>query len=334
MIKKIIPKAILFIILIDIIIGCALFKSRLFSHLAIWKIRESSKQSDFYWPPEKAPADFHLQEQNQNTAVFREDIIPIVKSRGSDFQAVLEIAKYVAVLGHSGRQESGELLKWDSPQGMLRQIKNGALGANCFHRSILFSSFLASAGFKSRLWALENKKFDSIAHTISEVYLPSLKKWVFMDVIFCFYVSEDDNFLSFLELRERLLTGNIGRLAVNNFIEIGQTQKQVPIVYKKLVQTVFLRTGNNFADRRPISRGFIKYANIFSNSQKVGIGYLFGEKEYFMHYVDKFSPKLTTGIILTRLLFYWFMLSLGSLFIVFLGKIFETILSRKDTRHR
>ena len=216
-VKKNITTGILIVILIDVVIGYLLFKSRSFSHLAIWSIIESKKQSDFYWQPEEAPRYFHFEPDSERIPIFRNELSPLIKNEIDEFKIALKVARYVTDIC-SDNYQPVRALKWDSPEGMLAQVREGA-SANCFHRAILLSSYLSSLGIKSRLWTLENDNFNAVSHSVNEVYIPGLKKWVFMDVMFGFYVVEKGIPLSFLEFRERLLQRNVEKIS---FQKIGR----------------------------------------------------------------------------------------------------------------
>lgn len=306
--KKKIVIFILVIIPIDLIIGGLLFKNRAFSHLAIWEIIESDKKEDFYWAPEEAPAYFRFEPNGNKLSVFRDEISPLLKDEKEEFRVMLNIAKYVMDIS-SGRGEPGFALKWDSPQGMLRQIKEGAM-ANCFHRSILFSTLLSALGFKARLWALEGDNFNALAHSITEVYIKDFKKWVFLDVTWGFYVTQDEVPLSLLELRERLLN-NKDTISIKG---IGKEKSQMPDFYVRFMKCVFLRSGNNYAGKYATRYGFLsiiaRYIDGLPEGLRRGITYLIGRQDIFIHYVDGFSGYLKPRIIMARLLFYFFVFSL------------------------
>ncbi len=393
MVKRNIYTAVFIIILIDAVIGYSLFKSRAFSHLAIWDIIESGNPDDFYWQPDNAPGYFHFEPDNGRIDVFKNEIRPLIRNKNDDFGIMLEAAKYVmgnfpnnnqrgsaekcATSRHSERSPQGEAknldddkilqsavslpqndgngilqqpqkikaLKWDSPEGMLRQIREGANGAHCFHRSILFSTYLSSLGIKSRLWALENDNFNAIAHTVNEVYIKDFKKWVFIDVMLNFYVTENGNPLSLLELRERLLNDKVGNILVQRIgDEVGE-HNEIPIFYAKLIKCVFLRARNDFIDKYNTRYGFLSvfknYIDKLPNSIRIGASYLFGGQNKFIHYADRFSKSLKSDIIITKALFYflvWTIFLIGILCIafvlVFLRDPPAINLSTKDTRQR
>lgn len=306
--KNIITSLILIIVLIDAAIGFLLVKNRLFSHLAAWEIKESSNISDFYKKPKNAP---------------------LVGTENNKFNKVIEIARSAMDL-HFTNPKSKLRLKWDSPEGMIKQIKNGAQG-HCFHGSILFSAYLSGAGIESRLWALENKRFDATPHTINEVYVRELGKWVFMDITHGFYITENGNPLSFLEFRERLLNGKAGSILVNSIQDSGGKKKELSTRYKDLVKSVFLRSGDNFVskykDRYGAFSVFASYIDMLPDNFRLGINYFLGRRDVFMHYVDKYSGSVAQMIFIAKAIFYCF------IFLAIL-ELFLIALSIKETRHK
>lgn len=307
---------ILIIILINVIMGCLLFKSRSFSHLAIWKIIESDKKDDFYWPPEAAPGYFRFEPNNEKLTGFRKEIYSVIKNEDNDFEIILEAARYVIDL--SSKDNPQDLsLKWDSPESMLRQIKEGA-SANCFHRSILFSTYLSSLGIKSRLWALENENFNGVSHTVTEVYIGGLRKWVFIDVLLDFYVTDNGNPLSFLELRNKLLSGSAETILVHN---IDGSIREMPFFYSRLTKCVFLRASNDFINKYNYRYGLLsilkKQLDKLPDGIRKGLEYLFGGRDIFIHYVDRVSESLKPKIIIAKLLFIFSLVSTGILLVMF-----------------
>ncbi|MFH1191356.1 MAG: hypothetical protein V1670_04085 [Candidatus Omnitrophota bacterium] len=343
-IKRNIYAAVFIIILIDAVIGYALFKNRAFSHLAVWDIVESNKREDFYWLPENAPDYFRFEPDNGRMDVFKNEISLLIRNKNDDFGIMLEIAKYVTAI-FSNNRHGNMALKWDSPEGLLRQIRGGAEGAHCFHRAILFSAYLSGSGLKSRLWALENEKFNSTAHTVNEVYIESLKKWVFVDIMFGFYASEYGNPLSVLELRERLLNNRTGDISVHRITDGAGEDNKIPGVYAKLIKCVFLRCRNDFIDKYNARYGFLSvfqgYIDKLPNGMRIGASYLLGGQDKFVHYVDRFSKNLEFDILMAKALFYFLVSTIFfigifciAFVLVFLRAPPAINLSKKDTRHR
>ncbi len=343
-VKRNIYLIVFIIILIDAVIGYALFKSRAFSHLAIWDIIESANPDDFYWQSDNAPAYFRFEPDKPGLDIFKNEIRPLARNKTDDFGIILEAAKYVMGIFPNTNQK-GEALKWDSPEGMLRQIRAGARGAHCFHRAILFSAYSSSLGLKSRLWALEGEKFNPQAHSVNEVYIKSLNKWVFIDIMFGFYATERGNPLSFLELRERLLNNSTGNILVQSIGEGTEKLNVIPDFYRRLVGCVFLRSGNDFIAKYDTRYGslsiFQNYIDKLPNGIRIGASYLFGGQDKFVHYVDKFSKSLKSDVIMSKALLYFLVSTIFfigifciAFVLVFLRAPAARNLSTRDTRQR
>jgi len=290
------------ILIIDAVIGCLLFRSRSFSHLAIWDIIESDKKEDFYWEPGHAPEYFNFEKNIDGLGVFKKDVLPLLGYEKDEFKIMLKVAQFVRDMPSNDAKHYLRL-RWDSPAMMLKQVKDGTV-PNCFHRAILFSEYLSSIGIKSRLWALENEKFDRIAHTVAEVYVEDIKSWIFFDIMFGFYAMDTGRPLPFLGLREKLLSGK-------DVTIVGQDA--IPDFYRYLVRCVFLRTNNNFIDRYNNRYGifsvFSSRLDKLPDNIRRGLGYLLGgQKDIFIHYTDDYSKSLKQKIFMAKL-FFWFFIS-------------------------
>ena len=331
--KKKLIILILVVSIIDAAIGYFLFRSRAFSHLAIWNIIESNERDDFYWQPKDAPEYFYFEPPGEKISVFRNEIYPLIRGEGEEFRIALKVASHVMDISSENKQPY-LALRWDSPEGMLRQVREGA-SANCFHRAILLSAYLSSLGIKSRLWTLENDNFNAVSHSVNEVYIPRLKKWVFMDVMFGFYASENEGPLSFLELRSSLLRRDADEISFKNIHKTARVPERFLLdIYRRLVKTVFLRSGNDFVNkfnpkiRYGVFHVFANYIDKLPNSIRIGLSYLFGRKEAFVHYVDEYSRSLKEEVIFVKTIFYFFVFSLAAVGIILIS------LLRKDTLHR
>lgn len=363
-IKKNILRIILVVVLTDIVIGCVLFKSRLFSHLAIWRITETGKQSDFYWPPENAPRCFRFESKNPGSLFFSNDIYPFLGDTGffikslyyekkplppffnDEFKIVLKTAKYtMEITPVNGKTRLP--LKLDSPRGMVEQMRKG-VPANCIFRSIVFSSYLSSLGIKSRLWALENDNFNGIAHTVVEVYVNSIGKWVFLDITFGFFATEKNgNPLTLIEFREKALNGHIGEVNIYNIDGEIQSPGYLPNFYSRLLKCAFLRSNNDFINkynaekRYGVFAAFYKYLDRLPDYMRRGLDYSIGNRDVFVHYVDRHSKSFKLMIFIAKSALYFFIFSFLSICIFLaaacffiLKRILSGNLSRKETRQR
>jgi len=329
--KNIIMALVFFIVLIDGAIGFLLVRSRSFSHLAVWDIKESGREADFYLKPGDVSGyrSFNFIDSSES-AIFRNEIQPFVVRENGDFNKILRAAKYIMDINSNQRPEPKPSLKWSSSIGMRNQIKAGS-PANCFHRGILLSNYLSSVGIESRLWALENKRFDAIPHTVNEAYAADINKWVFLDTMFGFYVSESGTPLSFLELRSRLMASGRGRVIAHDIQNIG-VKRELPPDYKKLVTCAFLRSGKGPAGGYNSRYGGLsalqRYIDKLPDKIRLGLDYLSGKRCAFIHYVDKSSASLMTDAIIAKSLFYFFVVT------SFLSIVFVPLRRRAAARRR
>ncbi|MBN1869566.1 MAG: hypothetical protein JW847_03200 [Candidatus Omnitrophica bacterium] len=328
------------VLLADIALGYLFWNSRALSHLAAWNIVESTNRQDFYWTPDNSPGYFRLESDAQGLLPFKQDTRSIIEEERDDFKTVLTLSRDVRGLGSGGKSQDVRV-RWDSPQGILHQMQEGALG-HCFQRSVVLSSYVSSLGIPSRLWALENEMLDATAHTVSEVYIPSIEKWVFLDAFLGFYATRDGDGLplSFLEFRERLLDPAIGSFVLHD-LNGEIVEQEAPAFYKKLVTCAFLRGRNDFTTQHRARYGplfaFRQYLDKLPNSVRIGLDYFLTSADIFVHYEDRFSPSLRAKARYAKMLFYLFVslsVALGGVLIFLLGEGFLRHRSRKETRHK
>jgi hypothetical protein len=313
-VKKKTIRFVLIIIFIDIAICFSFFKIRSFPRLAIWNITESEKQSDFYWAPEDSPDFFHFEPTFPQLDFFKFQVYGLTKNLDSELEKNLIIARYVSNLSKI-KNSSSKLLLWGSPYDILEQFKGGAYGT-CFDYSILFSTYSASLGMKSRLWALEGDDgLNRFGHTVVEVYIKTLNKWVMIDISNELYFKEFNLPLSVLELRERLLNGKSANITIQNISSDYNYQKIISL-YARLLKCVFLRTGNDFIykydSRIRFGRMYKlqRFFDKFPSEIRRGLSYLLGRRDYLMHYVDGFDKSMKNQIIVAKICFYFLPFSL------------------------
>jgi N-acetylglucosaminyldiphosphoundecaprenol N-acetyl-beta-D-mannosaminyltransferase len=304
------------VIMLDAVVVFFLFSSRPFAHLAIWNIRESGEMGDFYWRPENAPKGFRFEPYNApGTAAFKPEIYPVAGEEKDDFKKAIKTAAYVAAICSAAEHHPSGMVRWEDPAGLLKQAKSGAR-LHCFHRAILVSSFLSSLGMKSRLWALENDMFRLPVHTVMEVYLQERGKWVFLDAMMGFYAVENDEPLSFLALRARLLAGRMEGVEFRT-LDGAKRLEKLPVFYTSMTRDVFLRSGNDFISRYRIryGRGSVIAGQLDRAGESIrrGAEYAAGRQDTFIHYVDGKSPRMMREIIAAKFLFYF--LAVSSLFV-------------------
>ncbi len=327
------------ILAINLLIGYFIFTNKAFPRLVLWNIIESGKKEDFYWKPEAAPKYFYFEKDAQALNVFRNDIKAIALEQNKDFDKIIEIGRFVDNICKEPSRGS-KPIKWGSPEQILAQVKSGVTGAHCFYRSILFSTYLSSAGIESRLWAFENKRFDGISHSVTEVYVKDFNKWVMVDITQGFYVKGNDGIpLSVLEFRDKLLRNDNKDMVLINIFGNGKEIKNVPVFYRKLMICVFMRTGNDFAAKYDAGirygalSGLAAYLDKLPGIATRALDYVFGRRDFMMHYVDDFSGSLKKSILFYKAVFYFFIASVLFLILLPAPAFFKTIF-RKTIRHK
>lgn len=334
-------KVVLFIfaiVLIDIIIGYFFFTNRSFPRLALWKIIESNDRGDFYWEPEDKPPYFHFEPDGDKLSAFREEVSPLIKGESDELKIALIIAKHAGNIKAANPALGDRRLRWDSPEGILKQIRAGKTG-NCFHYSILYSTYLSGIGIKSRLWTLEGDDgLDKLSHTVCEVYLPAVKKWLLIDAFWGVYFLGNDKPLSVLELRDALLAKTYSGIVVESVKGEPVNREEVLRAYAELMPDIFLRAGNDFSARyesgkrygilSPFSAGLDR----LPSEWRRGISYLAGRRDALLHYADAFSARFGFIRIAAIAAFYFFILSLPLLIIYFGALLLKRIRSMRRSK--
>jgi hypothetical protein len=207
----------------------------------------------------------------------------------------------------------------------------------------VLSALLSRLGLKSRVWALENERFNGIPHSIVEAYCKEIHKWVFIDPMFGFYVTKNGQSLSLLELREALLGDSKQAISLHTIGGAKLDDEVFFTFYRRLIKTVFLRADNDFTagykGRYGLLSVYSPFIDRLPDYTRRGISYFLGKRDVFIHYVDTQNRSLKNDIRAAKLIFYFFIstLSIVSFFVIFLGKSFlrrrfSMWRSKKDTR--
>ncbi|WP_143087804.1 transglutaminase domain-containing protein [Chitinophaga sp. YR627] len=108
------------------------------------------------------------------------------------------------------------------------------VGQGCYPLSIAMNEIFLSMGFKSRSVICFSGKYPEPngGHVINAVYMPSLRKWIYMDPQDNAYVKDEKgNFLSVEEVRERLVNGK------PMYLNAGANYHQVPTKKEQYLYT-------------------------------------------------------------------------------------------------
>lgn len=306
--------AILCLAVLDIAIGCLFFANRAFPRLVLWPIRESADRRDFIWEPGHQPDYFHFEQLSNALLPLKSEIENIIRDKDDDTAKALSVARYVHSLARTFRSYNKRLV-WGEPRKILLQIKDGAIG-NCFHYSIIYSTYLSSIGIPSRLWTLEGDDgFGPLTHTVCEVYLAQDKQWVIVDAFWGVYFMRNNRPLSLLELRDALLTKSYSGITVESVNGEPLDRESILRAYSRLMPDIFLRAGGDFVARYKsgkrygILSPFAASLDRLPSEWRRGMSYLTGRRDALLHYVDNFSTRFGLIRIAAIALFYFFVLS-------------------------
>ncbi len=131
-----------------------------------------------------------------------------IAGEAQDVQQVLNLLHWIHnYIPHDGQH--GNPTVYDAER-MMAVCKKEKRGLNCRGLSTVLNECYLAMGYKSRLVTCQPKdslKIDSDCHVINSVYVPSLKKWIWVDPTNNAYVmNEKGELLSIEEVRERLVT--------------------------------------------------------------------------------------------------------------------------------
>ncbi len=128
----------------------------------------------------------------------------IVKNAKSDFEKVLLIQSWVnSRWKHDGNNSPEK----NDAYYILEQAEKGER-FRCTEYSLVASESLKSLGFKVRSVGLMTKDIDEVnsggGHAVNEVFIPDLKKWIFIDPQYDIMVTENGLPLNAVELQKAI----------------------------------------------------------------------------------------------------------------------------------
>lgn len=319
MLKKRSLYALLFTIaLIDGVILYTLATDAAIPRLAIWPIKESNEQSDFYWSPDNHPEGFYFEQPTHKLDSLRQEMDKVIDPGDDQLSKILNIADHVYKIALASSDDGGKL-RWDSAEAVVRQINEGRGGAHCFHFSIMFSAYLSSVGVKNRLWSLEgsNTFLSYQRHSIVEVFLEDKQKWILVDAFWGAYFTppNDDVPYSVFELRDDMLNVNQDKAVIRRLSGEVYTDSAFRAKYHEILPSVFLRYGNDFINKyNPKLRyGFLApFSGILdklNNESRRALDYLLGRRDTYLHYLDIHQESIGLRILYAKSAFYFLLLS-------------------------
>lgn len=134
-----------------------------------------------------------------------------IAGTGNEASQVINLLHWVHnLVPHDGNHENPAVR---NAMAMIAVCKRDQRGLNCRGLATVLNECYLAMGFKSRFVTClpkDSLKIDPDCHVINMVFLPSLKKWVWMDPTNDAYVmDETGNLLGPAEVRERLIAGKM-----------------------------------------------------------------------------------------------------------------------------
>jgi hypothetical protein len=131
-----------------------------------------------------------------------------IAGSGNDISKILSILHWVHnTVGHDGQHESGILQI--NALSIINTAAAKKIGVSCGELATTLNDCYLALGFKARkvyCFPKDSLKMDYDSHVINVVYVPSLKKWIWVDPTNNAYVmDENGTLLSIEEVRERII---------------------------------------------------------------------------------------------------------------------------------
>ncbi|MFD0794126.1 TPR end-of-group domain-containing protein [Mucilaginibacter litoreus] len=131
-----------------------------------------------------------------------------IADKGDEASKAINLLKWVHnTVNHDGQHESG--IKLINANEIISKATSQKIGVSCGELATTLNECYLAMGWKARkvyCFPKDSLNIDFDSHVINVVYLPSLKKWVWMDPTNNAYVrDEHNNLLGIAEVRQRLI---------------------------------------------------------------------------------------------------------------------------------
>lgn len=151
--------------------------------------------------------DFTYQSENNTdlTELRKKYRLDKVAGSGSDINRITNLLQWMHDTVPHEDEYNLEIL---TAPNIIETYKNKGLAQGCYPLAIAMNDIFLSMGFMSRIVICfpEDFKHPNGGHVINSVYVPSLKKWVWMDPQYNAYLKDEHgNLLGISEVRERLI---------------------------------------------------------------------------------------------------------------------------------
>lgn len=132
-----------------------------------------------------------------------------IAGKGNDVSKVINLMHWIHYLiPHDGNHENPKV---KNAMSMINERERDKRGLNCRGLSTVLNECYLAMGFKARFVTClpkDSLDIDPDCHVINTVFIPSLKKWIWLDPTNDAYVmNEKGELLSIAEVRQRIIDG-------------------------------------------------------------------------------------------------------------------------------
>lgn len=205
--------------------------------------RQGSEDA-YSWTPDHVPANF-LWEANQPPVEISALVERVLSSRTeeSEFAKALALGRHL--VGASNR--SGNPIQKDVGTAYTAIVEKGE--GFCSDYTQVVNGLSIAAGVPVREWGMSFDGFSGDGHAFSEIYDTQLRKWIFVDTFYSFYVTDRAGSpMSVLEFRDALSGGNDSDLRVVPIVEdrfMFPSKDYALEYYRSGMNLLFMVWGNN-----------------------------------------------------------------------------------------
>ena len=238
-------------------------------------IADVGEPEDFHWPPEGPPRGY-ANETRAAPSEFRR----IADAERFDHADDSELSRAIAIARHlsGGDITSGEPIQ-SSTLLAYEAITQENVGY-CADYTQVFNALALASNMAVREWGMSFDGFSGDGHAFSEIYDSHLRKWVFIDPFYSFYIVDPvtEVPLSVLEFRERLAEGDeslhTGLVQIDSEAFAFPTERKSIEYYRAGADQFYLWFGNDVFsyDQNPI----IQKAAVFGRSVEQAVAILIG----------------------------------------------------------
>lgn len=193
------------------------------------------------------PGFIHQRPDSRELLAFRAKISRAIPLNASEMDRAIALRKWCRAQ-HTGSW-GNDAVDTEDPQVLLDAQRRG-LDAQCRTYAYVFLGVLLAAGFDARVVSAAGGVYDSDeSHTLVEVWICDLKKWVLMDSMFNTIFLVHGQPASLMEVRDALIGGVVpGRVVLERN---GAATEPVPVLdasFAAMFQQLYYSTTNAVFD--------------------------------------------------------------------------------------